>query len=56
MAGWDDDWVETARSIVRDEFDHSYAFMDIDEDVDPKTQVRKQLIFYLHTLTVPTWV
>lgn len=32
-SGWEDEWVETARNIVRDEFDRSYAFMDFDEEV-----------------------
>jgi hypothetical protein len=32
-AGWEDEWVETARNIVRDEFDRTYAFMDFDEEV-----------------------
>jgi hypothetical protein len=32
-AGWEDEWVETARAIVRDEFDRTYAFMDFDKEV-----------------------
>jgi hypothetical protein len=30
---WEEEWVETARNIVRDEFDQTYAFMDFDEEV-----------------------
>ena len=33
-AGWEDDWIKTARSIVRDEFDRMYAFMDINNPKD----------------------
>ena len=29
-AGWEDEWIETARDIVRTEFDQTYAFMDVD--------------------------
>jgi hypothetical protein len=32
-AGWEEEWVETARNIVRDEFDRMYVFMDYDEEV-----------------------
>lgn len=35
-AGWEDEWIETARSIVREEFDRTYAFMDLDERVVSK--------------------
>ena len=31
-AGWEEDWINTARQIVRDEFDRTYAFMDIEVD------------------------
>jgi hypothetical protein len=36
-AGWDEAWIETARDIVRAEFDQTYAFMDVDfeESVAP---------------------
>ena len=37
-AGWDDTWIKTAQSIVRDKFDRTYAFMDVDT-VDPTTEV-----------------
>jgi hypothetical protein len=32
-AGWKDSWIKAAREIVRDEYDRSYAFMDIDVPV-----------------------
>jgi len=32
-AGWDDTWIETAKDIVRAEFDQTYAFMDVDHPV-----------------------
>lgn len=31
-AEWDDEWIDMARQIVRDEFDRTYAFMDIAVD------------------------
>lgn len=31
-AGWKKDWIDSARGIVRDEFDRTYAFMDIEVD------------------------
>jgi len=43
-AGWEEDWIETARDIVRAEFDQTYVFMDVDaNDSDseaPRTAVR----------------
>lgn len=33
-AGWEDEWVETACNIVREEFDRTYAFMDLDDDLE----------------------
>jgi hypothetical protein len=41
-AGWEEEWVETARNIVRDEFDRTYAFMDYDEEVVLMERVREQ--------------
>lgn len=35
-AGWKKSWIETAHAIVREEFDRTYAFMDIEGDVNPK--------------------
>lgn len=29
-AGWEEEWIEAAEEIVRDEFDRTYAFMDVD--------------------------
>lgn len=29
-AGWEEAWIEAAKEIVHDEFDRTYAFMDID--------------------------
>jgi hypothetical protein len=33
-AGWEEDWIDTAHQMVRDEFDRTYAFMDIAVDDD----------------------
>jgi hypothetical protein len=30
--GWDADWTDTAAKIVRDEFDRSYASLDVEDD------------------------
>jgi len=38
-AGWQPEWIETARSIVRDEFDRTYAFMDIEGEAISKNKV-----------------
>ncbi|KAF8154637.1 hypothetical protein B0H34DRAFT_660659, partial [Crassisporium funariophilum] len=38
-AGWEDDWIKTARTIVREEFDRTYAFMDVDSKVSPIKEV-----------------
>ena len=42
-AGWDENWIETAKDIVRAEFDQTYAFMDVDVDIPesetPRTAV-----------------
>lgn len=39
MAGWEDGWIKTARQIVRDEFDRTYAFMDIDAEKELEDKV-----------------
>ena len=53
-AGWEDEWVEAARNIVRDEFDRTYAFMDFDEEVISMEKVRELLIsFILMNLSLP---
>ena len=54
-AGWEEDWVDTARQIVRDEFDRTYAFMDIevDEDKDKlEANVRVVFFFPISLLTI----
>jgi len=35
-AGWEESWIDTAKKIVRDEYDRSYAFMDVDVDGPPQ--------------------
>lgn len=41
MAGWEDSWIKTAHAIVCEEFDRTYAFMDIDREGDPTNKVRE---------------
>ena len=46
-AGWEDEWIETARDIVRTEFDQTYAFMDVDI---PDSETRSTVVstfFYI---------
>jgi len=38
-AGWEVEWIETAHNIVREEFDRTYAFMDIDNEAVPTVKV-----------------
>jgi hypothetical protein len=42
-AGWEEDWIETARDIVCAEFDQTYAFMDVNNNIPdldtPRTAV-----------------
>ncbi|KIM36394.1 hypothetical protein M413DRAFT_78168 [Hebeloma cylindrosporum] len=42
-AGWEDGWIKTAHAIVRAEFYRTYAFMDIDDEVEPTNEVREQV-------------
>jgi hypothetical protein len=37
--GWEVEWIETARNIVREEFDRTYAFMDVDNDAVSMVEV-----------------
>ena len=37
-AGWEEEWIDTAHQIVQDEFDRTYAFMDVDADEDQPSQ------------------
>ena len=46
-AGWEDEWINTARNIVREEFDRTYAFMDFDGEVVSKNEVRECLKFFI---------
>ena len=39
-AGWEPDWIKAAHAIVHEEFDHTYAFMDVEVDVPALSQVR----------------
>ena len=39
-AGWEPDWIKAAHAIVHEEFDHTYAFMDVEVDVPAPSQVR----------------
>ena len=49
-AGWEDTWIKTAQTIVREEFDRTYAFMDVDCEADPTNEVRE--VFFL-SLSLP---
>ena len=46
-AGWEEDWIETARDIVREEFDRTYAFMEYDNEVVTMDKVRESPKFLL---------
>jgi len=38
-AGWEEAWITTARSIVRDEYDRTYAFMDIGDTLSNEVRL-----------------
>ncbi|KAF8798676.1 hypothetical protein BYT27DRAFT_7320677 [Phlegmacium glaucopus] len=44
-AGWEDEWIKMAHNIVREEFDRTYAFMDLDDEIISMNKVRKQFQF-----------
>ena len=48
-AGWEDDWISTARKIVHDEFERSYSdFELVEEEEDPlPTEVCISCLFRL---------
>ena len=51
-AGWEKEWINTARQIVQDEFDCTYAFMDIavdeaHDDCKSELKVRDFLGFFI---------
>ena len=50
-AGWEDDWIQTARDIVREEFDRTYAFMEYDNEVVTMDKVRESPQIYYRRLT-----
>ena len=50
-AGWEDDWIQTARDIVREEFDQTYAFMEYDNEVVTMDKVRESPQIYYRRLT-----
>ena len=50
-AGWEKTWIETAKTIVREEFDQTYAFMDIDTNVNPiKVRALRGNILYSYLI------
>ena len=52
-AGWEEEWIDTAHNIVREEFDRTYAFMDFDDEVVSMSKVRQQPdFFYVRRLTI----
>jgi hypothetical protein len=53
--GWEDDWIEMAHNIVREEFDQTYVFMDFDDEVVSMKKVRElSKPFYFLTHHCPT--
>ena len=51
-AGWEENWVKAARDIVRAEYDHTYAFMDI-TGLQRMGQTVSSIFFHLtETLTI----
>ena len=50
-AGWEDDWIQTARDIVHEEFDRTYTFMEYDNEVVAMDKVRESPKFYYCRLT-----
>jgi hypothetical protein len=50
-AGWEDSWIETACTIVCDEFDRTYAFMDIDSKADQTARYENNQFVLLCKLT-----
>ncbi|KAJ3513591.1 hypothetical protein NLJ89_g2860 [Agrocybe chaxingu] len=57
-AGWEEEWINTTRDIVRAEYDHTYAFMDtleLSENTATSTTSQSLNIFdNLPALTAPT--
>ena len=52
-AGWEEEWIDMAHNIVREEFDRTYAFMKFDDEVVSMSKVSEQPnFFYLHRLTI----
>ena len=47
----EDDWIQTARDIVREEFDQTYAFMEYDNEVVAMDKVQESPKFYYCRLT-----
>ena len=48
-AGWDDEWITTAHEIVQTEYDHSYAFMEVDEsdNLQPELVCASQAVAFV---------
>jgi hypothetical protein len=45
--GWEASWIDTACQIVRDEFDRSYASLDIEELNENDVQMPEACLFFL---------
>ena len=46
-AGWEEDWIQTARKIIRSEFDRTYAFMDIEVETQAGSAEDKVCVYIL---------
>jgi hypothetical protein len=53
-AGWEADWITTAQKIVRDEFEGSYADIElVEQEESPKQiEVRILIVFRMLKLTL----
>ena len=40
-AGWEDEWIKMAHNIICEEFDRTYAFMDLDDSDDEVVMMDK---------------
>ena len=55
---WEDSWVQTARDIVRDEFDRSYAPAEVEDNANSmETDTNESVSSYLYlSYTLPTTI
>jgi hypothetical protein len=51
-AAWSEEWIEVAKTIVRNEYEHTYKVAERDLEVEEVAKVNGSFISFLRRLTI----